>query len=372
MFGSILIFIVALLSVYVFWRAAAVPLVRRHIPRKRVMGLAVILWAGFVLALVLGHRGAGALSAPLELLGMTWLAALFLMSACLLVADLVTCFGLVLPRLAPSLRGWALAVGVGLSVVALVQGLRPPSVQSHTVHLDELPAKLDGTVLVAMSDLHLGSLLGPRWLEARVRQVEALHPDLIVLLGDIIEGHGGAEADVLAGLSRLSAPLGVWAVSGNHESYGGGDRASLLGKETSIEMLRNRWVQVRPGLVLAGVDDLTAAARAGRKTQAVARALAGRPPGATILLSHTPWQTERAARDGADLMLCGHTHGGQIWPFSYLVRIRYPLLAGRYDVGNMPVIVSRGVGTWGPRMRLWHRGEILRITLRSRSISTER
>jgi hypothetical protein len=64
-------------------------------------------------------------------------------------------------------------------------------------------------------------------------------------------------------------------------------------------------------------------------------------------------------------MLCGHTHGGQIWPFGYLVRRAYPLLAGRYEVDGMPVIVTRGTGTWGPRMRLWHPGEILRITLRA-------
>jgi predicted MPP superfamily phosphohydrolase len=64
-------------------------------------------------------------------------------------------------------------------------------------------------------------------------------------------------------------------------------------------------------------------------------------------------------------MLCGHTHGGQIWPFGYLARITYPLLAGRYEVDGMPVIVTRGTGTWGPRMRLWHPGEILRITLRT-------
>ena len=372
MFGSILTIIITLLSVYVFWRAASVPLVRRHVSRKKVIGLGAILWAGFVLARVFGRVGAGPLSAPLELLGMTWLAALFLISACLLAVEIVTCFGFFLSRLAASLRGWAMAVGLGLSVVALIQGLRPPSVQSHTVHLDGLPAELDGTVLVAMSDLHLGSLLGARWLEARVLQVEALHPDMIVLLGDLIEGHGPPLGDVFAGLNRLSAPLGVWAVSGNHESHGGRDKMSLLTEKTSIQVLRNRWVQVRPGLVLAGVEDLTAAARAGRATNAVTQALASRPPGATIFLSHTPWQAERAARDGANLMLSGHTHGGQIWPFGYLVRIRYPLLAGRYEVGNMSVIVSRGTGTWGPRMRLWRRGEILRITLRSKPAPVDR
>ena len=84
-----------------------------------------------------------------------------------------------------------------------------------------------------------------------------------------------------------------------------------------------------------------------------------------MFLSHSPLQAERAAEAGAGLMISGHTHGGQIWPYSYLVRKGYPLLAGLYDVNGMPVIVTRGAGTWGPRMRLWKRGEIVRITLRS-------
>jgi predicted MPP superfamily phosphohydrolase len=122
---------------------------------------------------------------------------------------------------------------------------------------------------------------------------------------------------------------------------------------------------VAAGLVLAGVDDLTARQQLGREDHPLERALANRPSGATILLSHSPWQADVAARLGAGLMLSGHTHNGQLWPFNYLVGLKYPLLGGRYDVGGMSVIVSRGTGTWGPRMRLWRPGEIVRITLRS-------
>ena len=96
----------------------------------------------------------------------------------------------------------------------------------------------------------------------------------------------------------------------------------------------------------------------------MAKALAARPAGATLLLSHTPWQMEKAAHAGVSLMLCGHTHAGQIWPFSYLVRHVYPFFSGFYKIGDMKAIVCRGTGTWGPRMRLWQPCEILRITLR--------
>ena len=139
-------------------------------------------------------------------------------------------------------------------------------------------------------------------------------------------------------------------------------------EEIGFQLLRNRWAEVRPGLVLAGVDDLTSWHRAGKGGDPVSQALEGRPPGATIFLSHTPWETEKAASAGVGLMLAAHTHGGQIWPFSYLVRRRYPLLEGRHEVDGMPVIVCRGTGTWGPRMRLWRPGEILRVTLRGTKV----
>ena len=129
-------------------------------------------------------------------------------------------------------------------------------------------------------------------------------------------------------------------------------------------MLNNTWAQVRPGLVLAGVEDLTIRRRSRQNGDPISQALAGRSPGAVILLSHTPWQTRKAASEGVGLMLSGHTHGGQIWPFGYLVRKRYPLLEGLYKVDGMTAIICRGTGTCGPRMRLWHPGQILRVTLR--------
>ncbi len=95
-------------------------------------------------------------------------------------------------------------------------------------------------------------------------------------------------------------------------------------------------------------------------------ALAGRPPnGTTILMSHTPWPPDGAANRGIGLMLSGHTHNGQIWPFNYVAKKIYPFVYGRYNANGMPLIVCRGSGTWGPRMRLWQRSEIVRIVLKA-------
>jgi hypothetical protein len=309
-FGIFLISIVSLVHVYVFWRTVSVPLIRRYVPQKYIIGTAVILWAIFLSARIFAHSSVGTSAGMLEFFGMTWMGVLFLMFVSLLAVDLVTGFGYLMPRLSPSLRGGALVVGGMLSVIALVQGMRPPVIQSYEVRLHGLPAEMDGTVLVALSDLHLGSLLDEQWLAARVAQVQELHPDLVVLLGDIFEGHGQSQEDSLPILHRLSAPLGVWAVAGNHEFYGGLGATMSLISEAGFEVLHNRWTEIRPGFILAGIDDLTADYRAGRENDFMSRAVAGRPPGVTILLSHTPWQTGKAAAAGVDLMLSAHTHGG--------------------------------------------------------------
>ncbi|MCM2286713.1 MAG: metallophosphoesterase [Desulfobacula sp.] len=362
MFGTILISVCTFMHVYVFWRAASVPFVKQHISRKGFVGIALIVWAIFFLGRILGHSGTGILAGILEFLGMNWMAVLFLAFLPLLLIDLITLFGFLMPRIAPSLRGVALVIGMMLSVLALIQGLRPPIVEKYEVTLPGLPDVLDGTVIVALSDMHLGSLLGEGWLSGRIAQVKSEKPDLVVLLGDIFEGHGFPEDQLIAPFRQLSATYGLWAIPGNHEFYGG-SRTNLF-ESAGFKLLNNTWVEVRPGLVLAGVEDLTIRSRNGHNNDPISIALTGRPSGATILLSHTPWQAEKAAPKGVGLMLSGHTHGGQIWPFGYLVQKQYPLLEGRYEVDGMTAIVCRGTGTWGPRMRLWHPGQILRITLR--------
>jgi uncharacterized protein len=362
-FGVILTFAVTLMQGYVFWRAASVPFVTRHISRRSLIGLGIALWVLFLLGRAMRPEDTGDVATMLEFAGMTWMAMLFLLSMCLLAVEVATGFGFFLIRLVPALRAAALVAGGVLSALALIQGLRTPVVQSYDVYLDGLPAQLDGTALVALSDLHLGSVLGERWLAARVEQVQAQRPAVVVLIGDVFEGHGLPQPELLASLRRLSAPLGVWAVLGNHESHGNSmDNAALFDK-AGAHLLSNAWVELRPGLVVAGIDDLASRNNGGNAEPFLAKALAGRPAGATILLSHAPLPPYVVTGKGVNLMLSGHTHGGQLWPFGYLVMNRFELFAGRYELEGMTAIVSRGTGTWGPRMRLWRPAEILRVTL---------
>jgi predicted MPP superfamily phosphohydrolase len=364
-FGIILAIAVTVMQGYVFWRASSVPFVKEHVPRRLLVGAGLALWALFIVGSAVSADLTGGLAVPLELWSMTWLAMMFLTSTALLAVDVLTGFGRLMKRAAPRLRGAGLVAGGLLSAMALVQGLRPPVIDNYEVHIASLPAALDGTVVVGLSDLHLGSLLGTPWLAARVRQVQAERPDMVVFIGDVFEGHSAPDTELLAEIRRLSVPLGVWGVLGNHEFHAVSKDNSTFFEAAGIHLLRNAWVELRPGLVMAGVDDAPATVGTGVPTTSLKSALAGRPPGALLLLSHVPLTSDVITGAGVDLMLAGHTHGGQIWPFGYLVKQRFPLFEGRYDLRGSTTIVSRGAGTWGPRMRLWSPADILRVTLRS-------
>jgi uncharacterized protein len=359
MFGFVLTSAVTVLHVYVFWRIGSIPYIKQYFPFKYRFATGLIAWAVFFIGREFGHGETGVFAVLLERVGMDWMAILFLLAIALFEIDLITGFGFILTRWAPMLRGWALIGGMGLSLIAVVQGTRPPVIREYAVHLSHLSEALDGMKILALSDLHLGTLINEKWLDARIDQVLAEKPDIVVLLGDTFEGHGESVDKLIPVFQRLHAPLGVWAVSGNHDSYGRRSAGTSPLQVAGIQTLRNSWVELHPGFTLAGVDDSSP----GRGDEQLNRALANRPPGTTVLLSHRPVNVERAANLHTDVMMSGHTHGGQVWPIDYIVQSEYPFLEGRFSIGDMALIVSRGTGTWGPRVRLWHPGEILKITL---------
>jgi predicted MPP superfamily phosphohydrolase len=358
-----------LFHLYLFWRVSSLPIIKRHISRLFLFIITAGLWTTYFLPGIVGDISMDFLSRPLELFSMNWLGTIFLIFTCLFIVDLVTIFGFLFRKYLALLRTAAFIAGILLSILALYQGFRAPVVRDYEIGLSQLPPQYDGLVLVAISDLHVGTFLDEKWLEKRVDQVNALRPDIVVLLGDLFEGDspGERKKSMMHLFHDISAPLGVWGVTGNHESHGGLDSTIQFLEEAGVHMLRNRWSELEPGLVLAGIDDRQDHNRTPDTTGQIGRALAGRPSlCATVFLSHRPQRAEEVAAAEVGLMLSGHTHGGQLWPFSYISDLANPLLAGKYIINGMPVIVSRGTGTWGPRMRLWYPCEILRIVLRSK------
>ncbi len=370
MFFIIVLSIWAAVHLHVGWRVAGLPWIAAHIGGRTVGIAFLLLWASYPAARILAARGLHGIAGPIELLGSLWIGVLFLLFAALIAAEVATLGGWLFARAAPAIRSVATMAGLAMASVAAVQGLRAPVIREHEVPLPGLPAALDGTRLAVLTDTHLGTLIGGGWLAARIQQVESLQPDAILIAGDLVDSDLDGATALQPLLAELRAPLGTWVVLGNHDVYAGVGRVLGFAEGAGLHVLRNRHAELAPGLIVAGIDDpATLRRRAGLNADnRLDDALAGIPTSAaTILLAHTPdsHTAADAAAAGVGLMLSGHTHGGQIWPFSYLVARRYPLLAGRYDVGAMAVLVCRGTGTWGPRMRLWRPGEILLVTLRS-------
>jgi uncharacterized protein len=351
---------------YVGARLLGLPLAERGAIRYPLLALLVAGFIAYPLAQYLGRAG-GLPVGALTWAGAVWMGVLFLLLAAFLLVDLVTLGGLVLKPALPTLRTGAAALALLGSLAALVGGHARPRVVEVEVALPGLPTAGDGLTLVQVSDLHLDSTVGERRLRQVVEQTLALEPDLIAVTGDVVDARVEAAVPLLPLLERLRAPLGVYAVLGNHEHYAGAEASRRLFRAAGFTLLDNAAVEVAPGLWVAGMPDSSGAEQTGAEPRAdLAAAVAHVPPGAAVvLLQHAPEAMMRAAAAGVSLMLSGHTHGGQIWPFHYAVQAKYPHLAGVYSSGGFTHVVSRGAGLWGPPMRLFAPSDIVRVTLRA-------
>jgi predicted MPP superfamily phosphohydrolase len=253
-----------------------------------------------------------------------------------------------------------LGAAAALSFVGLLQAMYP-RVQHVKVAIDELPPELEGYRIVQLSDVHVGPTIRRRFVQSLVDRTNALHPDLVAITGDLVDGPLDDLRDEVAPLRELRARDGVFFVTGNHEYYWHPNEWLPALESLDLILLKNEHRVIDRGaakLVIAGVTDPV-----GRDTDP-ARAVAGAPPSATkILLSHRPHIAKAADTHGVHLQLSGHTHGGQIWPFTYLVKLQQPYIAGLHRHGDTQIYVSPGTGYWGPPMRLGTRAEITRVTL---------
>ncbi|MBQ5947720.1 metallophosphoesterase [Massilia sp. ST3] len=367
MFNIVLNIAGSLMHLYVAARLYRIDAIRSRIrPRGWALG-ALLLWLVYLGGVHLGDEALDWRWWPGQF-AMTWLGILFLMSSCLLLADLATGFGFWWRPHKRKLTAGAALAGILVSAFAIYQGVRTPLVVEHEVVLRGLPPALDGTVLVALSDIHLGAQRRADWMEKVVARINEVNPAAVLLLGDQVESDPPSDPHLAGVLRAIRAPRGVWAVTGNHEYYGNAAATIAEFSDGGVHWLRDQRVELLPGLTLAGIDDIGSRLRSGGTVLSGLERLYPAPAqGATILMAHIPAAPviERAAARGIGLMLSGHTHGGQIWPFNYLVAQRFPYVDGAHSAGDLQVIVTRGAGGWGPRMRLWKPGEMLKLTLRA-------
>jgi len=328
-----------------------------------------------------GRNALPKLSATMGWVAMPWMALVSLTFIALVVIDIVHLARRVVRRepavtslsrrtfLARATGGAALLVG-GTSVArGMIEARGTHQVVDVEVPLAKLPRALDGFTIVQLSDLHVGLTIDRAFVQKVVDHANALSPDLIALTGDLVDGRVADLRDEVAPLRELRARHGLFAVTGNHEYYSGADPWIDEITRLGVRYLRNERVTIGSGdesFELAGVDDYSADGYHGHGED-LPRALAGRDPKrALVLLAHQPRQVRTAALHGVDLQLSGHTHGGQIWPWHYIVKLQQGgLLAGRYQYKTTQLYVTRGCGYWGPPVRLLAPLEITRVILRA-------
>jgi predicted MPP superfamily phosphohydrolase len=346
----------------------------------------VVLGLSVPAAMMLGRVLPFQVTRIATLLPYLWMGAWFLLLTVLVGIDLVKLVAFLVkkasgggPLIADPSRRIALArivagaaggVALGMTAWGATRALGRIAVRRVEVELSRLPRALSGLRIVQITDLHIGLTLGRDWVARVVDQVQRLEPDLIAVTGDLVDGTPERLQDQVQPLTRLAAPRGVFFVTGNHEYYSGVKPWLPELERLGMRVLRNERVSIGEGgdgFDLAGVDDHTAERMEEGHGPDLARALDGRDPDRElVLLAHQPKIIHEAAEQGVGLVLAGHTHGGQIWPWNQLARLQQPYISGLHrHAGQTWIYVSEGTGFWGPPIRIGTRCEITEVVLRA-------
>lgn len=373
---------------YYLWRR----LVRdTRLPRpwRRIATIAiVVLWASVPATIWLNRGGLSWVGPTLGWVAFPWMALSAITCGFLFAIDVGRLAGKGIARLrrrggpAPAVdpgRRMALAritggVAFAASGVAVAGGVRQ-ALGEHEVTTVEVPIRglgrdLDGYVIAQITDLHVGMTIGRGFVADLVARVNAIGADAIAVTGDMVDGTVPDLRDRTAPLGDLRAKDGVFYVTGNHEYYAGVGPWLAEFARLGFRVMRNEHVVIRRGaaaFTLAGVDDHKAASIEPGHGPRYDAAMAGRDPALpVILLAHQPRQVKHAIRHGVALQISGHTHGGQVWPWHYIVAAQQGgRVAGLYHEQGTALYVCRGAGYWGPPVRLGAPPEIARIVLRA-------
>lgn len=255
----------------------------------------------------------------------------------------------------------------GFSIVGVKNYYANAVVNNLKVALAGLPDAFKGFKIVQISDLHIGQIMTGATLKEIVAQVNSLQPDLIAITGDLADGTVAKLLNEITSLKDLHAEHGVYFVTGNHEYYSGVEEWTVAIEKMGIKVLNNENVKIskeNEWLYLAGVTDHEAKKFGKQHAADFNKALSGLEKDKTkILLAHQPIAVKEAAEYGTDLVLAGHTHGGQVWPFKYIVYLQQRYVKGFHKYKNTTLYINQGTGCWGPPLRLGSYNEITEMVL---------
>lgn len=320
--------------------------------------------------------------------GMQWLGYLLMglssiVLVMLLTVDLLRVGRAAVVRLRPPRRppdpsrraflGRAVNLGIvggagSVTGVGIVQAQQLPEVVEVEVPIAGLPPEAEGLRIVQISDVHVGPTIRGEFLAAVVDRINELRADVVAVTGDLIDGWVDDLREEVAALGRLRARHGAFFVTGNHEYYWDGPAWCEEITRLGLTVLRNEHRVIDHDgarLLLAGVTDVSAGGMVPSHASDPAAACEGAPEGccAKLLLAHQPRSIGAAAKAGYDLMISGHTHGGQYFPMNLLVYLAQPYVAGLHRHEDTWIYVSRGTGYWGPPVRVGAPHEITLLRL---------
>ncbi len=307
--------------------------------------------------------------------GSFWLAVLVYGVLIALVVDIVRGIDLLtgwIPRwmLADRLfTGRIIFAGsVVLIVILLVGGhIRSlyPLTPEYVVVLPKLHQDRNEYRIVILADTHLGVLVGERRLRRMVEQINNQYPDLVLIVGDLLDESSRELHWAVDPLTGIEVTDGVYAVTGNHEFYAGVKGYENLLHKAGIKLLRDEYVEIEGVAVLVGIDDMTGGRQFVQERVPIGDLLKGANDQLpVILMHHTPTRIEEAEQAGVDLMVSGHIHGGQLWPVKYIAEGVYGVKTGLSERGRMHFYLTSGAGTWGPPVRIGAAPEIVTLVLK--------
>ncbi len=246
---------------------------------------------------------------------------------------------------------WIFAL-IPLLVIYSLFKARNIVVNYQTIRLKGLKRSVN---LALITDIHLGAINSKGLTERIIDKLQKVAPDALLIGGDIFDGSGIITKDLLRPFSKLKIP--ILAVLGNHDLFVGANKVTKILRELDIMVLRSQTKRLF-GIDFIGVDSLKFETKNSVNEELLKMRLPAKKTRPRVLLFHTPNGIPEAKKRGIDLMLSGHTHAGQIFPFTVLIGLQARFVKGLYDLGDLKLFVSEGVGTWGPPMRLGSKSEI--------------
>lgn len=368
MFFTIVFIVYFSANIWLFWKGyTGIPELRKY---RLIYFISFgLLSLSFIAGKILESRHSSVLSDILNITGGFWLG--FLLYAVLLtvLADIsiltIRLSGHIDPEKVASLRRLFYILSAGIAVLLITAGFFNainPVVRNYSINIGKEAGEVSNLRIAAVSDIHLGSVIRKRSMRILSGILEREKPDVVFLLGDIVDGDIGPvmRDDLLRYFKAPETRYGLYGITGNHEFIGGASKTIPYIESRGIRLLKDEVITIGGGIQIIGrLDrDSRGFGKGSRKSlkELVSVTDSKRP---VILLDHQPFNLNETEEEGVDLQLSGHTHHGQMWPLNLITRKIYELSHGYLNKGDTHIIVSSGFGLWGPRIRLGSRSEVV-------------